>query len=315
MATVQKKRSSHDTISNTKRSKKERSTADKIAASPFVVNCTSSSFKILIASLSTLLNEVTFLVTKNALKVRVIHPTKCCAISVDWEAMSIDTRLPDAEQPLIRVNTNELFCNINLKISDSSMQIFLDEENMQLGLKLLHQRANVELFIPTLEADEDELPQINKALDLTTFIAHLPIKLFQPYVTQREKLKDKDILFSLYKNKGNQYYFVMSNSSSLSQMVLPLNSNKETSENIHEISWDDDADTTHSTIELSLLDNVFPNVAFDTSYLKKFLDSLNFNGHTTIEIRLCLDGPLIVLFNGFMFLLSPFHSDTQTDVV
>ncbi len=289
----------------------DKAVTAKIDKSPFVIQSTLSSFKQLIASLQHLLDEFTFQIqTKEdgskSLAIRVIMEDQTAALAVNWKGTTIKCNVQDEQQPLVKVSAALLYNTCNLKIPESHVTIFLDTDDQKLGLVVQYNRVNVELYVDTLLTEE--LPYVEDILDKSKFNVHVSLSLIQPFIIQQHKLKEIDIEICLLEQKAtNTMFLCLLSTNNRAKMVIPFNLEQKSQNDVVEIKWDENNETTLSNIDMNNVNVLFGPKTYDIDKIKLFLDSLNTAMNPTVELSLCENGddsPMVLQFADFLFLIA-----------
>ncbi len=112
--------------------------------------------KDMIATISTLIDEATFDITPNAIKLRAMDPSRVAMIDFEWPKTVFD-EYAASETMKMCINVSELLKLLRRAGKDESVELSLDEKTgrLQITIKGKYTRA---FNMPTLEAVEEEVP-------------------------------------------------------------------------------------------------------------------------------------------------------------
>jgi proliferating cell nuclear antigen len=107
-------------------------------------------------AISTLVDEATFNLTPEGLKLRAMDPSRVAMIDFEWPKTVFDEYTCD--QPIkMCINIGELLKLLRRTAKDESVELTLDEKTnrLNIGIKGKYERT---FNMPTLEATEEEVP-------------------------------------------------------------------------------------------------------------------------------------------------------------
>ena len=112
--------------------------------------------KDMIATISTLIDEATFDITPDAIKLRAMDPSRVAMIDFEWPKTVFD-EYTASETMKMCINVSELLKLLKRAGKDESVELSLDEKTgrLQMTIKGKYTRT---FNMPTLEAIEEEVP-------------------------------------------------------------------------------------------------------------------------------------------------------------
>jgi hypothetical protein len=251
------------------------------------------------------------------LEVKVVHPSKVCAVHAKFYGIHIGVDPGVERQPLIRVSVQSLVNNCDLKI-DSPAQLIYDQQEAKLILVCVTQRTTFKLYTQTMHVDE-ELPKIELAEAKVEYALSVPLSVFRGGVKASSLKKEKAIKLTLLKTKDQMYCLGLVHED-FSTIFISLNKAQQTisssgaSGTVQQIGWDTETAETpdFDTIDVQNAETLFPPTAYSVSYMERFLGSVR-GSSKTIEVKLANDGPLFLKTAGISFVLSSFAESESSD--
>ena len=112
--------------------------------------------KDMITAISTLVDEATFNLTPEGLKLRAMDPSRVAMIDFEWPKTIFDEYTCDQPTKMC-INIGELLKLLRRTAKDESVELTLDEKTnrLNIGIKGKYERT---FNMPTLEATEEEVP-------------------------------------------------------------------------------------------------------------------------------------------------------------
>lgn len=302
------------------------STACKLAKkikTPFVLHTTTRDLLAFLNRMSSMLEEMLFHINTTDegapfLEVKVVHPSKVCAVHAKFYGIHIGVDPTVSEQPLIRVSVQHVLNNCDLKIPSSPAQLIYDPKNAKLILVCVSQRTTFSLYTPTL-CVEEELPKIEIAESKIEYALSVPLSVFRGGVKASSLKKEKAIQLTLIKT-ANQTFCLGLVHEDLSTIFISLNkadqasSSTSTSGTVQHIGWDMQTAETpdFDSIDLQNSETLFPPTGYSVSYMEKFLSSAR-GASKTIEVKLASEGPLFLKTGGITFVLSSYVDQESSE--
>jgi len=110
----------------------------------------------MITAISTLVDEATFNITPEGIKLRAMDPSRVAMIDFEWPKTIFDEYNADAPTKMC-INISELLKLLRRTSKDESVELTLDEKTgrLNVGIKGKYDRT---FNMPTLEATEEEVP-------------------------------------------------------------------------------------------------------------------------------------------------------------
>jgi len=110
----------------------------------------------MVTSISTLVDEATFNITPEGIKLRAMDPSRVAMIDFEWPKTVFDEYVADAPSKMC-INITELLKLLKRTAKDESVELSLDEKTgrLNVGIKGKYERT---FNMPTLEATEEEVP-------------------------------------------------------------------------------------------------------------------------------------------------------------
>jgi len=110
----------------------------------------------MITAISTLVDEATFNITQEGIKLRAMDPSRVAMIDFEWPKTVFDEYTCDAPTKMC-INIGEMLKLLRRTGKDESVELALDEKTNRLnvGIKGKYERT---FNMPTLEAAEEEVP-------------------------------------------------------------------------------------------------------------------------------------------------------------
>jgi len=110
----------------------------------------------MITAISTLVDEATFNITPEAIKLRAMDPSRVAMIDFEWPKTVFDEYTADTPTKMC-INITELLKLLRRTSKDESIELTLDEKTgrLNVGIKGKYDRT---FNMPTLEATEEEVP-------------------------------------------------------------------------------------------------------------------------------------------------------------
>ena len=110
----------------------------------------------MITAISTLVDEATFNIAPEGLKLRAMDPSRVAMIDFEWSKTVFDEYTCDAPTKMC-INVGEMLKLLRRTAKDESVELTLDEKTNRLnvGIKGKYERT---FNMPTLEATEEEVP-------------------------------------------------------------------------------------------------------------------------------------------------------------
>tara|TARA_B100001093_G_scaffold118878_1_gene111451 strand:+ start:825 stop:2042 length:1218 start_codon:yes stop_codon:yes gene_type:complete len=287
--------------------------------SPFELYCSRKSLESFLKRISTMLDKIVFQINsqKKVLEIKVIHPSGSCAIWATFQPMRVKCK-PNVKQPLICVNTKALLSSCELKIDSTVAKIVYDEDNGQLIMSLISDKANLQVYTNVMNVEGD-LPQIEIAKQSSSCVLHLPLNMLKAGIGLSKRNQGKSVTLSLLKkkqtSKGQQqpstiYYFLMQaedNSSLHIHLNQTINTAQSTSQIIHLTTSEELESNSFDNQSLQNYDTIIHAGRFNVTYIQGFLSSIKgSNINKTLEIRIGNDAPLLLEHEDILFALSGF---------
>lgn len=290
---------------------------------PFVLHTTTRELLSFLSRMSSMLEQMLFHInTTNEgsafLEVKVVHPSKVCAVHAKFHGIHIWVDPNVKVQPLIKVSVQHLLNNCELKIPSSPAQLIFDQEEGKLILVCVSQRTTFTLYTPTMHVDE-ELPKIELAEAKVEYALSVPLSVFRGGIKASSLKKENAIQLTLIKTTDHMYCLGIVHED-MSTIFISLNKAEQTTSStsssgtVHKISWDTKTAETpdFDTIDVHNAETLFAATAYSVSYLEKFLSSAR--GSTkTIQVKLASCGPLFLQTGSITFLLSSYVNEDSSD--
>jgi len=110
----------------------------------------------MITAISTLVDEATFNITPEGIKLRAMDPSRVAMIDFEWPKTVFDEYTADTPTKMC-INITELLKLLRRTSKDESIELTLDEKTgrLNVGIKGKYDRT---FNMPTLEATEEEVP-------------------------------------------------------------------------------------------------------------------------------------------------------------
>jgi proliferating cell nuclear antigen len=110
----------------------------------------------MVTSISTLVDEATFNITPEGIKLRAMDPSRVAMIDFEWPKTIFDEYAADTPSKMC-INITELLKLLRRTSKDESVELSLDEKTgrLNVGIKGKYERT---FNMPTLEATEEEVP-------------------------------------------------------------------------------------------------------------------------------------------------------------
>ncbi len=110
----------------------------------------------MITAISTLVDEATFMLTPEGIKLRAMDPSRVAMVDFEWPKTVFEEYASDAPSKMC-INITELLKLIRRASKDESVELTLDEKTgrLNVGIKGKYERT---FNMPTLEATEEEVP-------------------------------------------------------------------------------------------------------------------------------------------------------------
>jgi proliferating cell nuclear antigen len=110
----------------------------------------------MITAIATLVEEATFNITPEGIKLRAMDPSRVAMIDFEWPKTVFDEYVADAPSKLC-INITEFLKLLRRTGKDESVELALDEKTgkLNVGIKGKYERT---FNMPTLEATEEEVP-------------------------------------------------------------------------------------------------------------------------------------------------------------
>jgi proliferating cell nuclear antigen len=110
----------------------------------------------MITSISTLVDEATFNITSEGIKLRAMDPSRVAMVDFEWPKTVFDEFVADAPTKMC-INITELLKLLRRTGKEESVELALDEKTgrLNVGIKGKYDRT---FNMPTLEAAEEEVP-------------------------------------------------------------------------------------------------------------------------------------------------------------
>jgi len=110
----------------------------------------------MITAISTLVDEATFNITPEGIKLRAMDPSRVAMIDFEWPKTVFDEYAADAPTKMC-INITELLKLLRRTSKDESVELTIDEKTgrLNVGIKGKYDRT---FNMPTLEATEEEVP-------------------------------------------------------------------------------------------------------------------------------------------------------------
>jgi len=110
----------------------------------------------MITAISTLVDEATFDIDQNGIRLRAMDPSRVAMVDFEWPKMIFDEYVC-TEPTKMCVNVSEMLKLLKRAGRDESVELFLDEKTgrLQIAIKGRYTRT---FNMPTLEAAEEEAP-------------------------------------------------------------------------------------------------------------------------------------------------------------
>ena len=290
---------------------------------PFVLHTTTRDLLAFLNRMASMLEEMLFhinITDEGApfLEVKVVHPSKVCAVHAKFHGIHIGVDPAVKEQPLIRVSVQHLLNNCDLKIPSSPAQLIFDADNAKIILVCVSQRTTFSLYTPTMQVEE-ELPRIELAEAKVQYALSVPLSVFRGGIKAASLKKEKSIQLTLIRTTQKMYCLGIVHED-LSTIFISLNQEQQTSSvsgtagTVKHIGWDSMTAQTpdFDSIDIHNAETLFAPTAYSVSYMEKFLSSAR-GSSKTIEVKLAADGPLFLKTGGITFLLSSFVDQESSD--
>ncbi len=113
-------------------------------------------FRDMITAISTLVDEATFNLTPEGIKLRAMDPSRVAMIDFEWPKIVFEEYVSDVPSKMC-INITELLKLLRRASKDESVELSLDEKTgrLNIGIKGKYERI---FNMPTLEATEEEVP-------------------------------------------------------------------------------------------------------------------------------------------------------------
>ncbi len=110
----------------------------------------------MVTSISTLVDEATFNISPEGIKLRAMDPSRVAMIDFEWPKTVFDEYVADTPSKMC-INITELLKLLRRTGKDESVELSLDEKTgrLNVGIKGKYERT---FNMPTLEATEEEVP-------------------------------------------------------------------------------------------------------------------------------------------------------------
>jgi len=110
----------------------------------------------MVTAISTLVDEATFNIAPEGIKLRAMDPSRVAMIDFEWPKAVFDEYVADAPTKMC-INISELLKLLRRTSKDESVELALDEKTgrLNVGIKGKYDRT---FNMPTLEATEEEVP-------------------------------------------------------------------------------------------------------------------------------------------------------------
>jgi len=110
----------------------------------------------MITAISTLVDEATFNITPEGIKLRTMDPSRVAMIDFEWPKTIFDEYMADTPTKMC-INITELLKLLRRTSKDESVELTLDEKTgrLNVGIKGKYDRT---FNMPTLEGTEEEVP-------------------------------------------------------------------------------------------------------------------------------------------------------------
>ncbi len=110
----------------------------------------------MLTALSTLVDEATFNLTPEGMKLRAMDPSRVAMVDFEWPKTVFEEYLSDVPSKMC-INITELLKLLRRASKDESVELSLDEKTgrLNVGIKGKYERT---FNMPTLEATEEEVP-------------------------------------------------------------------------------------------------------------------------------------------------------------
>lgn len=290
---------------------------------PFVLHTTTRDLLAFLSRMSSMLEEMLFHINTTDegapfMEIKVVHPSKVCAVHAKFHGIHIGVDPAVQEQPLIRVSVQHLLNNCDLKIPSSPAQLIFDADNAKIILVCVSQRTTFSLYTPTMQVEE-ELPKIELAEAKIQYALSVPLSVFRGGIKAASLKKEKSIKLTLIMTTQKMYCLGIVHED-LSTIFISLNKEQQSSSvsgtagTVKHIGWDNQTAQTpdFDSIDIHNAETLFPPTAYSVSYMEKFLSSAR-GASKTIEVKLAADGPLFLKTGGITFLLSSFVDQDSSD--
>jgi proliferating cell nuclear antigen len=110
----------------------------------------------MVTAISTLVDEATFNVTPEGIKLRAMDPSRVAMVDFEWPKTVFEEYLADAPTKMC-INISELLKLLRRTSKDESVELALDEKTGKLNVSIIGKYERT-FNMPTLEATEEEVP-------------------------------------------------------------------------------------------------------------------------------------------------------------
>jgi proliferating cell nuclear antigen len=110
----------------------------------------------MITSISILVDEATFKLDPDGLKLRAMDPSRVAMVDFEWPKTIFEEYLCDTPTKMC-INITELLKLLKRTGKDETVELSLDEQTGKLNVKIMGKYART-FTMPTLEASEEEVP-------------------------------------------------------------------------------------------------------------------------------------------------------------
>src|SRR3989337_1583072 len=110
----------------------------------------------MITAISTMVDEATFNVTPEGIKLRAMDPSRVAMVDFEWPKTVFEEYIC-TEPAKMCINISELLKLLKRAGKDEILELALDEKTGKLNVKITGKYTR-EFTMPTLEASEEEVP-------------------------------------------------------------------------------------------------------------------------------------------------------------
>ena len=110
----------------------------------------------MVTAISTLVDEATFNVTPEGIKLRAMDPSRVAMVDFEWPKTVFEEYLADAPTKMC-INISELLKLLRRTSKNESVELALDEKTGKLNVSIIGKYERT-FNMPTLEATEEEVP-------------------------------------------------------------------------------------------------------------------------------------------------------------